>query len=108
MLTMLQKFLSCWCHKCGQIMADDFVPAHSQQMSAHVSKCQQMSANVTRRLRRKWFLMRCVDAGMLTMLQKIMSCCCHKCGQIMADDSDAKFRAAKRIKHPQVSLSEWS
>ncbi|KAJ1495399.1 hypothetical protein T484DRAFT_1762615 [Baffinella frigidus] len=43
---------------------------------------------------------------MLTMLQKILSCVCHKCGQIMADDSDAKFRAAKRIKHPQIMADD--
>jgi DNA-directed RNA polymerase beta' subunit len=43
--------------------------------------------------------------GMLTILQKILSCCCHGCGKIMADDNDPKFRDAKRIKHPQARLA---
>jgi len=42
---------------------------------------------------------------MLTIIQKLLSCCCHKCGKIMKDENDINFRAALRNKHPQARLA---
>ena len=33
-------------------------------------------------------------------------CVCHKCGMLMVDESDMKFRDALRLKHPQARLSK--
>ena len=43
--------------------------------------------------------------GMLSILQKILSSVCHKCGMLMADEKDLHFRDAKRKKHPQAKLN---
>jgi DNA-directed RNA polymerase II subunit RPB1 len=42
--------------------------------------------------------------GFIPILSKILTCVCHKCGMIMADESDLKFREALRVKHPQERL----
>jgi DNA-directed RNA polymerase II subunit RPB1 len=42
--------------------------------------------------------------GFLPLLQKILSCVCHKCGMLMSDENDIKFREAIRHKHPQRRL----
>ena len=47
----------------------------------------------------------CFHCGMLTILQKLLSCACHKCGMLLSDENDVNFRAALRIKHPQARLS---
>ncbi len=39
------------------------------------------------------------------MLQKILSCVCHKCGMLMSDNRDIKFREAERHRHPQRRLA---
>ena len=44
--------------------------------------------------------------GMLTILQKLLACVCHKCGMLMADEKDINFRTALRNKHPQARLSQ--
>ena len=43
--------------------------------------------------------------GMLTILQKLLSSVCHKCGMLMADENDINFRTALRNKHPQARLA---
>jgi DNA-directed RNA polymerase II subunit RPB1 len=43
--------------------------------------------------------------GFLPLLQKILSCVCHKCGMLMSDNRDIKFREAERHRHPQRRLA---
>ena len=43
--------------------------------------------------------------GMLPLLQKLLGCVCHNCGNLMADESDIKFRSAIRLHHPQAKLA---